>query len=525
VTSTLRCIFLRSNEDATTEVLLKPAGTRHSLHLAPGERFAITVDALPKAGLEPPDFDAGLRARREAYQTWSADCAAIVTDNPTLNELLQQSRDDMRMLTDRYSTGIYPTGGLPWFAVPFGRDALFASMNALPVNPEIARGALRFLAANQGHHENRATEEEPGKILHEVRTGEVVERGLWPHILYGTVDATPLYLCVLAETVDWTGDDALFDELWPAAEAALAWCEAHGDVDRDGYLEYRAGVEARNEGWKDSHDSLTNVDGSDVPRPAALCEVQGYLYRAMLAMARKRPELRAKAASLRTHFNRDFWMPREKFIAQALDADKRRVEAITSNPGHCLWSGILPAGHARSVGNRLVSPELFSGWGIRTLSTGAINYDPCSYHNGSVWPHDSAIAAAGLRAAGMPKEAELVARAVLEAGMAYPDRRPPELWCGHDRVAGSRPIDYSASCSPQNWAAASSFQLVSTLLGLEADARRKRLRIAPLDTSLWRRIEVTGLHFAGHRLDFSVEGTRVKLGALPRGIKVDTPSA
>jgi glycogen debranching enzyme len=523
-TVTPRGLLLQGANAESTEVVLRPTGTKHSLHLGPGEKFSVTLDALGETDHDPPDFDAGLSASRDTYKRWSADCAAFETDNSTLNELLHQSRDDMRMLTDRYPTGIYPTGGLPWFAVPFGRDALFTSMNALPVNPEIARGALRFLAANQGRHENRATEEEPGKILHEVRTGEVVERGLWPHILYGTVDATPLFLCVLAETLDWTGDDALFDELWPAAEAALGWCEAHGDIDRDGYLEYRAGVEARNEGWKDSHDSLTNVDGSDVRRPAALCEVQGYLYRGLLAMARRRPELKEKAIRLRRRFNRDFWMPREKFIAQALDADKQCVEAITSNPGHCMWAGILPAGRARAVGSRLVAEDLFSGWGIRTLSTRAINYDPCSYHNGSVWPHDCAIAAAGLRAAGMPKEAELVARAVLEAGMSYPDRRPPELWCGHDRVAGSRPVDYDASCSPQNWAAASTFQLVSTLLGLDADARRKRLRIAPMETSLWRRLEVTGLHFAGQRIDFSVDGTRVKVGRLPRGVKVETPT-
>lgn len=524
-TVTPRGLLLEGPGAAITEIVIKPALTEHALRLGAGEAFTLTVDALPQPGLEPPDFDAGLRANRAAYQTWSADCAAFETDNSNLNELLHQSRDDMRMLTDIYATGIYPTGGLPWFAVPFGRDALFTSMNALPVNPEIARGALRFLAANQGRHENRATEEEPGKILHEVRTGEVVDRGLWPHILYGTIDATPLYLCVLAETLDWTGDEALFDELWPAAEAALHWCEAHGDVDRDGYIEYRAGVEARNEGWKDSADSLTNVDGSDVPRPAALCEVQAYAYRAMLAMARKRPDLKAKAARLRARFNRDFWIPEQRFIAQALDADKQRVEAITSNPGHCLWAGILPVARARVVGKRLVSPELFSGWGIRTLSTQAINYDPCSYHNGSVWPHDCAIAAAGLRAAGLTREAELVARAVLEAGMSYADRRPPELWCGNERGPAPKPDDYGASCSPQNWAAASSFHLISTLLGLEADARRGRLRIAPIETTLWRRLEVNGLHFAGHRIDFSLEGTRVKLGAIPRGIKVETASA
>ena len=498
------------------------AGRTHELALDPGESFSFVVDVPPRDGT---DFDSGLAQIRDSYRAWAADCAAFETDNPTLNELLDQSRDDMRMLLDTYPTGICPTGGMPWFAVPFGRDALFTSSFTLPMNPDVARGALRFLAQHQGRRVEPRTEEEPGKILHEVREGQVVERGLWPHILYGTVDATPLFLCVLADTLDWTGDAAFFDEIWPAAEAALAWCESNGDKDGDGYIEYGIGVEARNEGWKDSNDSLTNVDGTDVLRPAALCEVQGYLYRALLGMARKRPELKRRAAELQSRFDRDFWMPQASFVAQALDGRKQRVEAITSNPGHCLWARILPPAHARAVAERLLSPELFSGWGIRTLSTRAINYDPRSYHNGSVWPHDNALAAAGLRLSGFPAEAEMVARATLESGMAYADRRLPELFSGAERVRGRLPEDYEASCRPQNWGAASAFQMVHSLLGLEADATRGVLRIAPVETALWKRIEVTGLHFGGHRLDFSVEGERVKAGRLPRAIRIETSDA
>ncbi len=503
------------------EVVIKPAGRRRHIDLNPGEAFTLVIDVPAEGGMKASDFDAGLARIRDSYRSWAADCATFETDNDVLNEVLEQSRDDMRMLLDLYPTGIYPTAGVPWFAVPFGRDALLTSSFVLPMNPDLARGALRYLAAHQGRRIDPRTEEEPGKILHEVRSGEVVERGLWPHILYGTVDATPLFLCVLAETVDWTGDTALFDELWPAAEAALAWCDTFGDKDRDGYLEYIAGAELRNQGWKDSNDSLTNVDGTDVSRPAALCEVQGYLYRAWLGMARTRPELKERASELRRRFNRDFWIPHAAFVAQALDAGKRRVEAITSNPGHCLWAGILTADAARGVADELVSPDLFSGWGIRTLSTRAINYDPRSYHNGSVWPHDNAIAAAGLRASGFPGQAELVARATLEAGMAYADRRLPELFSGADRTPAKTPEEYEASCRPQNWGAASAFSVIGTLLGLQADASRGRLRIAPVETSLWKRLEVTGLHFAGHRLDFAVEGTRVKLGRVPRGVEVE----
>lgn len=503
------------------EVVIQPPGARHHVELQPGGRFTLVVNVHPQGGegAEAPEFDVGLARIRDAYGQWAADCANIETDNPAVNELLRQSSDDLRMLLDRYPTGIYPTGGIPWYAVPFGRDALFTSLFTLGMNPEIARGSLRFLAAHQGRRQDSRNEEERGKILHEVRTGEVVDRGLWPHVFFGNVDAAALFVCVLAETVDWTGDQDLFEDLWPAAEAALDWCERYGDSDGDGYIECYGG-RGRNQSWKDSDDSLTHVDGSDASGNAALCEVQGYLYRALLTMSWKRPALRARGAELKRRFNRDFWIERERFIAQALDRTKKRVESISSNPGHCLWSGILSAPTARAVAARLVSPELFSGWGIRTLSSRAINYDPRNGANGCVVPFDSAIAAAGLRRAGFVTEAERVARSVLEAATAFPARRIPEFFCGADRVSGHPPEEHPNSCSPQSWSAAAPFSLVATLLGLKADATRGRLWIEPCTTPLWSRLEVDGLHFAGHRIDFAVEGDRVKLGAVPRGIRI-----
>jgi glycogen debranching enzyme len=437
-----------------------------------------------------------------------------------LNELLDRAVADIRMLCNLYDTGIYPTAGLPWYAVPFGRDALIASILLLPFNPELARGVLRFLAKHQGRHVDQNSEEQPGKILHEFRTGEVVERGLWPRILYGTIDATPLYMCLLDETAAWTKDMALLEELRPNAEAALEWCFKYGDSDGDGYIEYHGG-RARNQGWKDSDDSLTNPDGSAASRPAALCEVQAYFYRALVGMSRRRPELRTRASALRQRFNRDFWMAEPKFIAQALAGSKSQVQAITSNPGHCLWMGIVPRSRAAAVTARLVSPELFSGWGIRTLSDRAINYDPCSYHNGSVWPFDTALAVAGMRRYGLTDEAERVARGLLESTMAFPLRRPPELFCGDERQAQRAPNLYWNTCTPQLWSSAAMFGLVSSLLGLEADPRRNTLRISPIATSLWNRVEVQGLHFAGRRIDFAVEGKKVKLGTPPAGIKIE----
>lgn len=506
-----------------TRVEARPEGLRHQLRLGPGESFKWQIDVVPETLETRIEFDAGLHAARDLFPRWAADSMGVRTDNPRVNDVLERALKDIRMLLNHYDTGIFPTGGLPWYAVPFGRDTLISSMQLLPLNPQLAAGVLRFHAKRQGTRVDRNTEEEPGKILHEVRSGEVVEKGLWPPILFGTIDATPLFVCAMSEAESWTNHSGLTDELWPAAERALDWCISYGDVDGDGYIEYRGG-RARNQGWKDSDDSLTNTDGTDGSRPAALCEVQAYLYHAMVGMAARRPELTDSARELKRRFNRDFWMPRERFIAQALDSSKRQVQAITSNPGHCLWMGILSPQRASAVATRLASDELFSGWGVRTLSTRAVNYNPNSYHNGSVWPFDAAISVAGMRRYGHDREAEAIARGLFEAAIAFPLRRPPELFGGDAREAGHPPNVYWNTCVPQLWSAASTYFLVMTLLGLRADARRGVLSVAPVETGLWSRVELSGLHFAGERLDLAVEGTSVKVGRVPRGLRVSTPT-
>ena len=498
-----------------TEVRALPKGLKHQVRLPAGESYSVQLDV----GHAATDFDAGLRAARDVYKRWAADCMSIRTDNPKLNDLFERAVADIRLLISHYATGMYPTAGLPWYAVPFGRDALITSILLLHVNPGLARGVLRYLAANQGRREDADSEEQPGKILHEVRTGEAVDRGFWPHILYGTIDATPLFLCAITETESWTHDHALAEELRPGADLALEWCTGFGDADGDGYIEYRGG-RARNQGWKDSDDSLTNVDGTDALRPAALCEVQAYLYRGLVGMSRRRPELAEQAQKLKRSFNSDFWMPQEKYIAQALDGHKRQVQAVTSNPGHCLWMRALDSAKAALVTQRLMSPELLSGWGIRTLSERAVNYDPCSYHNGSVWPFDTALAVAGMRRYGFATQAEKAARALLEAAIEFPLHRPPELFCGDAREPSARPKEYWNTCIPQLWSAAAMFTCVSSILGLEADPRQKVLRVEPVETKLWHRIEVRGLHFAGERLDFTVEGTAVKPSRLPPGFRL-----
>lgn len=507
-----------------TEVRASPEGLKHEVRLAPGESFVMQLDV----GHAVADFDAGLQATRDVYAAWASECMSIRTDNPKLNELFERAVADVRLLSNTYPTGIYPSAGLPWYAVPFGRDALITSMLLLHVNPDIARGVLRYLAAHQGRRESgegrpeyAGSEEQPGKILHEVRSGEAVDRGYWPGVFYGTVDATPLFLCALETTEAWTHDLGFADELQPAAHAALAWCTDFGDVDGDGYLEY-SGEIPHNEGWKDSGDSLTNADGTDALRPAALCEVQAYLYRGLAGMSDRQPALASSAERLKRKFNRDFWMPHEMYLAQALDANKRQVQAVTSNPGHCLWVGALDAPKAARVTERLMSPELFSGWGIRTLSERAVNYDPCSYHNGSVWPFDTALAAAGMRRYGFGAEAELAARSLLEAALEFPLQRPPELFCGDAREPGGHPKEYWNTCIPQLWSAAAMFACVSSILGLDVDPREKTLYLDPVETRLWTRIEVKGLHFAGARLDFVVDGSQVRGTGVPAGWKLQS---
>ena len=503
-----------------TRVIAFPEGLKHQVRLRPNDEFSLRLDVVPDDGRPVIDFVSGLEEAKAVYPRWAADCMSVRTDNPAVNELLDQAIADIRMLCNRYPTGIFPTGGLPWYAVPFGRDTLISSILLLHVNPDVARGVLRYHAAHQGKRVDEDSEEQPGKILHEVREGEVVDRGLWPHVLYGTIDATALFLCALTETEDWTHDRPFVDELWPNAGAALEWCLKYGDVDGDGYIEYLGG-RARNQGWKDSDDSLTNSDGTDALRPAALCEVQAYLHRGLVGMSRRKPVLRAHAADLRRRFNHDFWMPDEKFIAQALDGHKHQVRAVTSNPGHCLWMRILDKTKAAHVARRLVAADMFSGAGIRTLSDRAVNYDSCSYHNGSVWPFDTALAVAGLRQYGYAVEAERIARGLLEACAEFPLRRPPELFCGDVRAPGEPPKEYWNTCTPQLWSAAAMFTCVSSILGLDADPRRKTLRVAPIETGLWNRIEVSGLHFAGQRVDFVVEGTTVKAGRQANGVRIN----
>ena len=517
------------------------------LRLAPQQTFVVQVDILPLLDDDQPapnfEFDSALARLEHSYRDWNQACTQINSDNEVLDSgLLWRSREDVRILCDDFPTGLFPTAGIPWYAVPFGRDGLITSIQTLGLNPDLARGTLRYLAAHQGTEVDESREEEPGKIFHEIRFGELANLRLIPHTpYYGSVDSTPLFLCLLVHLVDWTGDLDLLTELTPHLVAALRWCDSYGDLDGDGFIEYLQHNEigVRNQGWKDSVDSLTHADGVPAPLPAALVEVQGYVYQAKAGLARifrrlgqteAAGRLEAEAEKLRRRFNSAFWMPDKRFYAQALDGGKRQVAAISSNPGHALWSGVIDRAHAAQVVARLTSPEMFSGWGVRTLESHAISYNPMSYHNGSIWPHDNSIVAAGMRRYGFGEAAELVARSVIEAGMRFGDNRLPELFCGfsRDRRFNSQPGEYLVSCNPQAWGSGAIFQFLTVLLGLEVDVLAGRVRIDPVETPLYNRLHVSGLRVGDGELDFTVDrrrgGIRVQIERCPKGITAELPS-
>jgi glycogen debranching enzyme len=382
-----------------------------------------------------------------------------------------------------------PAAGLPWFMTLFGRDSIITSYQALPFYPELAETTLRVLAARQAEVLDDFRDAEPGKILHEIRFGELVHFDERPHSpYYGTADATPLWLVLLAETERWTGNTDLVRELEPNARAALDWIDRYGDKDGDGYVEY----ERRNEEtglenmcWKDSWNSILFADGTNSKLPRATCEIQGYVYDAKLRCARLARDvwgdqelagkLEREAAQLKERFNRDFWIPSGGYFAVALDGEKRRVDSLTSNIGHLLWSGIVDTDKAEAIAGHLMSDRMFSGWGVRTMAEGMTGYNPIEYHNGTVWPHDTALIAAGLARYGRRQEANRLAVALLEAAAHFAFRLP-EAFAGYPRAMTKVPVEYPSACSPQAWSSGAPLLLMRIMLGLEPTASALAVR-------------------------------------------------
>ncbi len=494
------------------------------LDLAPGRYVALTFRVVPSianvplAGPAEPSLDAEFLMIRASYERWEASCTKIATDHEIFNAVLSRSLYDLRLLSDQVAGGYLPSAGIPWFSVPFGRDSLITALQTLSLQPDIACATLRFLAEHQGTEVNDWRDEQPGRILHEIRMGELATLGQVPHTpYYGSVDATPLFLIALGEYLRWTGDWDLGRQLRPNAVAALRWIDEYGDVDGDGYVEYLCRSEngIRNQGWKDSGDAIRHRDGRAAEGPIALAEIQGYVYAAKVAMAgyfaalgesASAESLLGQAAELRRRFNDEWWIEREDCFALALDRDKEPLVSVSSNPGHCLWSGLVDEHHAGRLADRLVSDDLLCGWGIRTLSAAEPTFNPMSYHNGSVWPHDNSLIVAGLARYGMDARAARVADEVFDAAVRFPSHRLPELYCGfaRDWRYFSMPAQYPVSCSPQAWAAGSVFLIVQALLGLEADATADRLVVRPTLLDRFGRLSVKNLRVGQHRVSFDV---------------------
>ena len=484
----------------------------------PGQDEEVVVEIVPEVGgattARVTLQQAEDRLTRE-YTRWRKRCTRLRSSNVPLSQFLDRAILDLRMLTAHDDGGAeYLDAGVPWYSALFGRDALLTSYQALGVNPELAWTTLRGLAALQGKESDDWREEEPGKILHEVRVGELARAGEIPHTpYYGSVDATPLWLVLLHGAYRWTGDLDAVRELWPNALVALRWIDEHGDLDGDGYVEYRRrsprGLD--NQGWKDSGDAIVHPDGTLASPPIALVEVQGYVYHAKRSAARLAADLgerdvaerlEREAADLRARFNRDFWMEQQGYYALALDGDKRPVETITSNPGHGLWSRIVDEDKAARVVRRLLSPSLSSGWGIRTLAAKQAPYDPIGYHTGTVWPHDNALIAHGMRGYGFDREARTVLDGLAAAGAFFPYARFPELFCGFSSEEVPVPVQYPVACRPQAWASGAPLLMVRTYGGLSADAPQGVLYIDRPRLPAWlHRMEILGMNVGDTRLD------------------------
>ena len=438
---------------------------------------------------------AATSAQALAHRDWRQTVLKVRTSNEEFYRFFHQAIDDMASLRlPMAGTGhmeFLPAAGLPWFMAPFGRDSLIVSLQNILVYPEFARGSLEVLGRWQCKERDDFRDAEPGKIMHELRYGELAHFNLIPHTpYYGTADATPLYLITLHAAWRATGDLTLLEKYLPNAEAALDWIDNDGDLDGDMFQEYqtRSPVGYENMAWKDAGDSMTYSDGSPVRGPKALCELQGYVYDAWVRMAEvfdalDKPDrartLRAKASALFKKFNEAFWDEESGFYAYMLDGEKRKVMTVASNPGHLLWSGIVPADRAARVVARLMAPDMNSGWGIRTLSSKHPAYNPYSYQNGSVWPHDNSLIALGFKRYDFSMEAGLIARDISEAASHFLLNQLPELYAGVERNGSNFPVQYLGANVPQAWAAGSCFALLQAMLGIQSDAPNDTLYVDP----------------------------------------------
>jgi glycogen debranching enzyme len=516
-------------EPAPTE--LRPGLARFALHLEPRSRFVIDVRLKARFSGAPDtvlSFDHTEAALRERIDRLRQSWCEIQTDNSSVNRWLARSRADLQMMITDTPYGPYPYAGVPWFSAPFGRDGILTALSCLWLNPALAAGVLRFLAATQARETNVEQDAQPGKILHEMRGGEMAALGEVPFgRYYGSVDATPLFLVLAGEYWRRTGDLALVDEIWPNLLAALHWIDNEGDPDGDGFVEYsrQSATGLVQQGWKDSHDSIFHADGHLAKPPIALCEVQGYVYMARLCMselaeARGDPvlaeRLAAQARALKRSFSDRFWCDGLGSFVLALDGDKEPCRVRASNAGHALWAGLADDDQARSIAGQLMSPEAFSGWGIRTVFQGEARYNPMSYHNGSIWPHDNAVVGWGLSRYGYRDEVALIFESMLRASTYFDLNRMPELFCGFSARAGEGPTAYPVACAPQSWAAVSPYLFLASCLGMTVSAGDNTVSFvhAQLPPSI-EELRIEGLRVSPtSRIDLRIERHKSDVGVM-----------
>lgn len=504
---------------------LTPSGARWTFKLPPRSPYQLEWEILAGENASASSILSGIGLDDRKKQLdewsirWSGHCTRWNTTPGELRNHLERSIDDLQALYVERNGERVLTAGLPWYATPFGRDAIIASFETLSLNPQIAVDTLRFLARHQGEKVDPFTEEQPGKIMHEIRRGEMARAREIPHVpYYGTVDATPLWLVLLHETWRWTGDDDFAREMLPHAERAVEWIIKHGDLDGDGLIEYSGvanGKGLAHQGWRDSSGAIAFPDGTAAEGPIALAEVQGYAYDALLRMAsffrafgrHERADVyRARASGLREQILERFWLNDLDTFALALDGKKKPLATVCSNAGHLLWSGVPEPWQAERMVERLLGPETFCGWGIRTTSGGHAVFNPMSYHNGSVWPHDNAIIVMGLARYGLAANAMPILRGLHEAAKNDPFQRLPELFCGIAQRPGMHPVWYPSSCSPHACPSGAFFLMLQAVLGLQPDAPAGVLHVKnPLLPPFLDEVTLTKLSVGQARLALQFE--------------------